>query len=81
MMKSYTELEKYIKWSDGIIVVYSTTCRSSFTEAQAYLKHIHVQFRNRGLSIQPIRLVGNKRDLDRYRLVDDSSREKLYSRG
>lgn len=68
------ELDKYIKWSDGFIVVYSITSRASFLEAQAYLKHIHIQFRNKGSDIRPIILVGNKRDLDRCRFAHRCSK-------
>ncbi|XP_067940727.1 ras-like protein family member 12 [Watersipora subatra] len=77
---SYTELEKYIKWSDAMIVVYSTTSKESFEAAQTYLKHIHVHFRNKGLETQPIMLVGNKRDLDRYREVDFYEGQEMADR-
>jgi len=70
VLQSCIELDKYIKWADGFIVVYSVASKSSFLEAQAYLKHIRIQCQQKGVEMQPTILVGNKKDLDRLRFED-----------
>lgn len=66
-------MEKYIKWSDYLVLFYSITNYDSFLESQKYLDKIHEivlkngldELKNR-LSIN-ILLLGTKLDLERYR--------------
>lgn len=67
-----------MKWCDGVVVVYSTTSKSSLAEARAYLKHINIQCRTSGISLKPIILVGNKADLEHLRLNCQKMHIKQY---
>ena len=58
--------DRYLKWAQGYIVVYSITSRGSFDRARSYLDIINQYHRNNGREL-PVALVGNKMDLERYR--------------
>jgi len=58
--------ERYLKWANAFIVVYSIVCRGSFDEASRYLDVISKYQRLSG-NDGPVALVGNKADLERYR--------------
>ncbi len=68
-------MEKFIKWSDYLILMYSITNHDSFLESQKYLDSIQdlvykhgLGELNNGLPIK-ILLLGSKLDLERYRCV------------
>ncbi|XP_076354825.1 ras-like protein family member 12 isoform X2 [Tachypleus tridentatus] len=67
------EPDRYLKWADAFLVVYSITSRPSFKHAQQYLDLV-IQNQNQrhagtGNSECPLVLIGNKVDLERYRQV------------
>jgi len=64
--------ERYLKWADGYLVVYSITQRSSFDTAQRYLDGISQHLRLTTTYDAPLILIGNKVDLERYRQVSKS---------
>ncbi|XP_046650846.1 ras-like protein family member 12 isoform X1 [Daphnia pulicaria] len=61
--------ERYLKWADGYLVIYSITQRSSFETAQRYLDGISQHLRLTTTYDAPLILIGNKVDLERYRTV------------
>ena len=58
--------QRYLRWADAYMIVYSITDRSSFEVAREYLQRVSEYLRNTGKD-NPIALVGNKCDLERYR--------------
>ena len=60
--------DRYLKWANAFIVVYSVVCRDSFDEASRYLDIVSKYQRLSG-NDGPVALVGNKVDLERYRYV------------
>jgi len=62
--------ERYLKWANGFIVVYSIVCRDSYDEAARYLEQLNKHHRLT-TSETPTVLVGNKGDLERYRSVQN----------
>lgn len=68
--------DRYLKWSDAFVVVYSITCRSSFERARAYLDTL-ANYHRITSKDKPIVLVGNKMDLERYRQVSKSEGSSL----
>ncbi|XP_014671027.1 PREDICTED: ras-like protein family member 12 [Priapulus caudatus] len=60
--------DRYLRWADAFIVVYSITNRQSFESAQCYMEMIsqYLQVNNKSA---PMILAGNKMDLERYRQV------------
>ncbi|XP_076354824.1 ras-like protein family member 12 isoform X1 [Tachypleus tridentatus] len=71
--KEGKEPDRYLKWADAFLVVYSITSRPSFKHAQQYLDLV-IQNQNQrhagtGNSECPLVLIGNKVDLERYRQV------------
>lgn len=71
--------ERYLKWANAFIVVYSIVCRASFDEASRYLDIISKYQRLSG-NDGPVALVGNKADLERYRTVSRGEGEGLAAR-
>lgn len=63
--KEYKTPDRYLKWADGFIVVYSITNRPSFDHANSYMDLVQ----NSNSRDIPLILVGNKVDLERYRQV------------
>ncbi|XP_067145272.1 ras-like protein family member 12 isoform X1 [Centruroides vittatus] len=63
--KDYKTPDRYLKWADGFIIVYSITNRSSFEQANSYMDLVQ----NSSPREIPLILVGNKVDLERYRQV------------
>lgn len=60
--------ERYLSWANGFLVVYSIDKRESFEGCQLYLQTLALH--NKTFKPHtPILLLGNKLDLDRYRLV------------
>ena len=59
--------DRYLKWAHAFVVVYSITSRASYDEARSYLDIIAQYQRITGKDI-PVAVVGNKMDLERYRL-------------
>ncbi|XP_013862682.1 ras-like protein family member 12 [Austrofundulus limnaeus] len=60
--------ERYLSWANAFLVVYSINVMESFRGCQLYLKTLSLH--NKTFSPQtPIILLGNKLDMDRYRLV------------
>ena len=60
--------ERYLSWANAFLVVYSITNMESFKGCQLYLQMLAVH--NKTFRPQtPIILLGNKLDMDRYRLV------------
>jgi GTPase SAR1 family protein len=68
-------LEKYLKWSDALVLVYSITCNQSFSLIQDYLEQLFELSKkmaddstekNEKASVK-IFLLGNKVDLERHR--------------
>jgi GTPase SAR1 family protein len=60
--------ERYLKWANGFIVVYSIVSRESYDEAARYLDELSKHQRLTA-GEAPVVLVGNKADLERYRCV------------
>ncbi|VDP23193.1 unnamed protein product [Soboliphyme baturini] len=60
---------RYISWADAIFVLYSITDKESFEYAERLMKQITQHDHTNCLSSHTVFLVGNKTDLDRYRLV------------
>lgn len=58
--------DRYLKWAQAFVVVYSITSRPSFDDAHTYLETISQYQRITGKDL-PVALVGNKMDLERYR--------------
>ena len=58
--------DRYLKWANGFLVVYSITSQDSFEAARRYLESITKYLRITGKD-RAISLVGNKLDLERYR--------------
>ncbi|XP_022617283.1 ras-like protein family member 11B [Seriola lalandi dorsalis] len=58
--------EKQLQWADGMILVYSICDRGSFDVVRQQLQQIRG---GRKPSSVPVLIVGNKRDLQRYRSV------------
>ena len=61
--------ERYLKWANAFVVVYSIVCRGSFDEASRYLDIVSKYQRLSG-NDGPVALVGNKADLERYRFIE-----------
>lgn len=60
--------ERYLSWASAFIVVYSIDNIESFKGCQLYLQTLALH--NKTFRPQtPIILLGNKLDMDRYRLV------------
>ncbi|CAH1796115.1 unnamed protein product [Owenia fusiformis] len=74
--KEESNPDRYLKWADAFIVVYSITGRQSFEGARVYLDSI-VKFQKSSGKDIPITLVGNKVDLERYRQVSKSEGKTL----
>nr|CAG4644320.1 EOG090X0DZ9 [Lepidurus arcticus] len=69
--------ERYLKWADGFLVVFSVTDRSGFQTAQRYLEGISQHLRLTTTYDAPLILVGNKADLERYRQVSTEEGKAL----
>lgn len=69
--------ERYLKWADGYLVIYSITQRSSFETAQRYLDGISQHLRLTTTYDAPLILIGNKVDLERYRTVSKAEGSSL----
>ncbi|XP_013389909.1 ras-like protein family member 12 [Lingula anatina] len=68
--------ERYLRWADGIIVVYSITSRQSYEEARNYICSV-LNYQNKTTREIPLALVGNKMDLERYRQVSKAEGSAL----
>ncbi|XP_033120766.1 ras-like protein family member 12 isoform X2 [Anneissia japonica] len=64
------DIERYLDWSDGLMVVYSITSKQSFDEAKQLLHDVSELQKNNGESTEiPVALIGNKNEMERYRQV------------
>ncbi|XP_071952802.1 ras-like protein family member 12 [Antedon mediterranea] len=64
------DIERYLDWSDGLLVVYSITSKQSFNEAKQLLQDVFELQKNNGESTEiPVALIGNKNEMERYRQV------------
>ncbi|XP_033634953.1 ras-like protein family member 12 [Asterias rubens] len=75
-------LERYIQWADGLMVVYSITSKHSFNYAKNLLLEISELQKSRETHEAPVILVGNKNEMERYRQVsklDGSSLATQYA--
>ena len=59
-------VERYLRWTHGLIVVYSVTNRRSFDTALDLLEQVMQCLRQMHKEL-PVILVANKIDLERYR--------------
>lgn len=86
--KERTNLEKYLKWSDALVLVYSITSSQSFFVIQEYLENVHEILKR--ITDDPnekndkpqikIILLGNKIDLERYRQVNKQDVEIIIEK-
>lgn len=60
--------ERYLSWADAFLVVYSIDNAESFKSCQPYLQTLSLHNKTCRPQV-PIILLGNKLDMDRYRLV------------
>ena len=58
--------QRYLRWADAFMVVYSITNRDSFQTVRKYLETIAQFIKAVGKDL-PVAIVGNKIDLERYR--------------
>lgn len=58
--------QRYLRWADAFMVVYSITNRESFQTVRKYLENITQYIKAVGKEL-PVAIVGNKIDLERYR--------------
>ena len=78
LFQDETDPLRYLRWADGFIVVYSITDRSSFDKARDNLVTVadHLKTSSRQC---PLALVGNKIDLERYRVISKAEGQTLAS--
>lgn len=70
--KENSDQNRYLRWADAYIIVYSITDRSSFERARTYLQVVKTNTKD-----LPVALVGNKIDLERYRQVSKEEGNSL----
>ncbi|KAL4228264.1 Ras-like protein member 12 [Mactra antiquata] len=68
--------QRYLRWADAFMVVYSITARSSFDTAKEYITKVSEYLKNASKDC-PIALVGNKCDLERYRQISKADGQTL----
>ncbi|XP_068457687.1 ras-like protein family member 12 [Clinocottus analis] len=71
--------ERYLSWASGFLVVYSIDSLQSFSGCRPYLQTLALHGKTFNPQT-PIILLGNKLDMDRYRLVSQCDGELLASR-
>ncbi|KAM6949878.1 LOW QUALITY PROTEIN: ras-like protein family member 12 [Lycodopsis pacificus] len=71
--------ERYLSWASAFLVVYSINNMESFKGCQLYLQTLALHHKTFNPQT-PIILLGNKLDMDRYRLVSQCDGELLASR-
>lgn len=61
-----SEADRYLRWADAFLIIYSITNNRSFVKAKEYLDSVtsYLKCNNKDT---PVALVGNKVDLERYR--------------
>lgn len=59
--------QRYLRWADAFIVVYSITSQASFEKAKEYLEIVNQHKKTFSKENMPVALLGNKIDLERYR--------------
>lgn len=69
-------IQRYLRWADAFVVVYSITDRHSFEIAREYLHKVSEYLRVCNKEC-PIALVGNKFDLERYRQINKADGQTL----
>lgn len=75
--KAGKDPDRYLKWADAFLVVYSITNRPSFELAHSYLEGISQHQRLASNFDTPTILVGNKVDMERYRQVSKAEGSAL----
>ncbi|KAM4677283.1 ras-like protein family member 12 [Discoglossus pictus] len=71
--------ERYLHWANAFLVVYSIDNKHSFEGCYQYLEIIS-QYNRGALHENPILLLGNKLDMERYRQVSKADGSALASR-
>ncbi|KAH3857927.1 ras-like protein family member 12 [Dreissena polymorpha] len=74
--KDDSNSQRYFRWADAYMIVYSITDRTSFETAKDYTCKVSDYLKNANKEC-PIALVGNKSDLERYRQVSKSDGQTL----
>ena len=76
LFQDETDPLRYLSWADGFIIVYSITDRASFDKARDSLVKVtdHLKTSSRQC---PLALVGNKIDLERYRVISKAEGQTL----
>ena len=67
---------RYLRWADGFMVVYSITDRNSFDKARAYMVTVAEYLKTSSRDC-PVALIGNKIDLERYRVISKADGQTL----
>lgn len=75
--KENSDPQRYLRWADAFIVVYSITSQASFEKAKEYLEIVNQHKKNFSKENMPVALLGNKIDLERYRQVSKAEGTKL----
>ncbi|KAI8477921.1 Ras-like protein member 12 [Branchiostoma belcheri] len=71
--------DRYLRWADAFIVVYSINNRLSFHEARDYLEEVTQQKPTHQQYEPPVIVLGNKTDMERYRQVSKAEGNSLAS--
>lgn len=74
--KDDSNSQRYMRWADAFMIVYSITDRPSFETARQYLHRVSEYLRSSNKD-SPIALVGNKSDLERYRQISKADGQTL----
>lgn len=75
-------LERYLRWSDAVVVVYSITSKQSYQRAKGLLQEIAELQKTKEIHECPVVLLGNKNEMERYRQVsklDGAALAKQYA--
>ncbi|XP_066274233.1 ras-like protein family member 12 [Branchiostoma lanceolatum] len=71
--------DRYLRWADAFIVVYSINNRLSFHEARDYLEEVTQQKPTQQQYEPPVIVLGNKTDMERYRQVSKAEGNSIAS--
>lgn len=74
--KEESNTQRYLRWADAFMIVYSITDRPSFETARNYLIKVSEYLRTSNRDC-PIALVGNKSDLERYRQISKADGQTM----
>lgn len=62
-------LERYLRWSDAVVVVYSITSKQSYQHAKGLFQEIAELQKTKEIHEFPVVVLGNKNEMERYRWV------------